>query len=189
MKLSEPLTGERIVLRNYKSSDLKFITDMWFDKQNGKYMSDPTREYVTDAYQRILEDLENSDDGYYLVAELANECTPIASAGIFPTGEDIYDIGYCVHKSQWRKGFGSEIVALLLDWLKQHGASKVMAEVAIDNLPSNLLLQKFGFSVERKSAFRKYNMDVRFDSYIYAKELRLEDQGTHGLQCPESMNA
>lgn len=76
MKLSEPLTGERIVLRNYKSSDLKFITDMWFDKQNGKYMSDPTREYVTDAYQRILEDLENSDDGYYLVAELANECTP-----------------------------------------------------------------------------------------------------------------
>lgn len=179
MKLNEPLTGERIIIRNYKSSDLPFITDMWLDEQNGKYMSDPAREYVTETYQRILENLENSDDGYYLVAELANKCVPIASAGIFPTGDGIYDIGYCVHKSQWQQGFGSEIVSLLLNWLNQHGANKVMAEVAVDNLPSNLLLQKFGFAVERKSVFRKYDMDVQFDSYIYAKHLQHGAQDGH----------
>lgn len=176
MKLDTPLTGDRIILRNYQSSDLTFITDMWFDEQNGKYMSDPTREYVTDAYQSILDDLENSDDGYYLVAELANEGVPIASAGIFPTEDGLYDIGYCVHQSKWRQGYGSEIVALLLDWLDRHGAKKVMAEVAVDNLPSNLLLQKFGFAVEKKSTFRKYNMNVQFDSYIYAKELQKQDR-------------
>lgn len=55
--------------------------------------------------------------------------------------------------------------------MRNHGANKVMAEVAIANLPSNLLLQKFGFAAEKTSTFRKYNMDVRFDSYLYAKML------------------
>lgn len=72
MKLNEPLVGQRIVIRNYQKSDLDFITCMWFDEGNGKYMSDPTREYVTDAYQSILDDLENSDDGYHLIAEMKN---------------------------------------------------------------------------------------------------------------------
>lgn len=171
MKLETPLINKRIVIRNYQKSDLKFLTDMWFDVENGKYMSDPTKEYVTDAYQSILDDLENSDDGYYLVVESANGGLPIASAGIFPIDDGTYDIGYCVHKSKWRRGFGTEIVALLLEWLRDHGASKVMAEVAIDNLPSNLLLQKFSFAVEKTSTFQKYNMNVQFDSYIYAKKL------------------
>lgn len=78
----------------------------------------------------------------------------IDSAGIFPTAEGIYDIGYCLHKSKWKQGFGSEIVELLLEWLRNNGAKKVIAEVAIDNIPSNLLLQKFGFTVEKKSSFK-----------------------------------
>ncbi len=171
MKLNEPLMGTRIVIRNHKNSDLPFVTNMWFDEENGKYMSDPTREYIDDRYQSILDDLQNSEDGYYLVVELVNGNTPIGTAGIFPTDDGIYDIGYCVHKSKWQQGFGSEIISLLLAWLKNHGASKVMAEVAIDNLPSKLLLQKFGFAVEKTSSFKKYSMNVRFDSYVYAKVL------------------
>lgn len=171
MKIKEPMVGERIVIRNYRKSDLQFLTDMWFDEENGKYMSDPTREYVTDAYQSILDDLENSEDGYYLVVEEEKEGACIASTGIFPTEDGTYDIGYCVHKRKWQQGFGTEIVALLLEWLKNHGANKVMAEVAMDNLPSNLLLQKFGFAVEKTGAFQKYNMNVQFESNIYAKVL------------------
>lgn len=59
----------------------------------------------------------------------------------------------------------------MLEWLKVHGAEKVTAEVAVDNLPSNMLLRKFSFEIEKKTEFKKYNMDVRFDSYIYAKNL------------------
>ncbi len=150
MKLNEPLIGERIVIRNYKSSNLKFVTDMWFDEENGKYMSDPTKEYVDDRYQSILDDLENSDDGYYLIVDLVNSGVSVGTAGIFPTEDGVYDIGYCVHKSKWQQGFGTEIVTLLLKWLENQGAKKVMAEVAIDNLPSNMLLQKFGFTVEKE---------------------------------------
>lgn len=171
MKIDKTICGDKIRLRSYEKSDLSFLTDMWFDEENGKYMSDPTKEYVDDRYQSILDDLENNDDGYYLVAESVNGSVPIGSAGIFPTAVNVYDIGYCVHKSQWKQGFGTEIVTLLLKWLNEHGAQKVMAEVAKENLPSNLLLRKFGFEAEKESRFKKYNMDVQFDSYIYAKNL------------------
>lgn len=176
MKLDRELRGGRIVVRSYRKADLPFLTGMWFDAENGKYMSDPTAEYVDEVYRDILDDLENSTDGYYLVAELADTGEPVASAGIFPVGEGTYDIGYCVHRRFWRQGYGSEIVSLLLGWLREHGAKKVTAEVAVENTASNRLLQKFGFVVERKSRFSKYRMDVHFDSVIYAKALCATDE-------------
>ena len=39
MKLKQPLVGERIVIRDYTPEDLTFSTDMWFDPENGRYMS------------------------------------------------------------------------------------------------------------------------------------------------------
>ena len=65
-------------------------------------------------------------------------------------------------------GFG---LRLFVRWAKSQGAEKVTAEVAVGNTASNALLRKFGFAVEKKAQFRKYNMDICFDSFIYAKEL------------------
>lgn len=145
---------------------------MWFDEENGKYLSDPTSEYVDETFQKALDTLGKSKYGYYLVIELADTKERIGSACMFPDEDKkVYDIGYCIHKSKWRQGFGSETIALMLEWLKANCAEKVTAEVAQDNIPSNILLRKFGFEVEKKTEFRKYNMDVRFDSYIYAKTL------------------
>ncbi len=172
MKIEHPLLGKRICLRNYTESDLAFLTDMWFDEENGKYMSDPTREYVDEAYQKALDTLGESQDGYYLVIELADTKERIGSACMFPDEEKkVYDIGYCIHKSKWKQGYGGEAIALMLAWLKAHGAEKVTAEVAVNNIPSNLLLRKFGFEVEKETEFKKYNMDVSFHSRIYAKNL------------------
>ena len=145
---------------------------MWFDEENGKYMSDPTREYVDETFQKVLDTLGESQFGYYLVVELADTKKRIGSACMFPdASKKVYDIGYCIHKSKWKQGYGSEAVALMLEWLKSKGAEKVTAEAAMENTPSNLLLRKFGFEVEKETEFKKYNMDVQFDSYIYAKSL------------------
>lgn len=172
MNIKQDMLGARICLRNYTESDIAFLTDMWFDEENGKYMSDPAREYVDEVYQKALDTLGESEDGYYLVIELIGTKERIGSACMFPDqNQKTYDIGYCVHKSKWKQGYGSEAIALMLEWLKAHGAEKVTAEVAVDNIPSNRLLRRFGFEVERETEFKKYNMDVRFKSYLYAKLL------------------
>ena len=172
VKIRQSLLGKRIYIRNYEKSDLIFLTDMWFDAENGKYLSDPAREFVDEVYQKALDTLEDSKYGYYLVIELMDTGERIGSACIFPgENKQVYDIGYCIHKSCWNQGYGSETVTLLLEWLKESGAEKVTAEVAAENAVSNRLLQKLGFVIEKESEFKKYNMDVRFDSYIYVREL------------------
>ena len=138
MRIDNPMRGERILVRNYEKSDLEFLTGMWFHEENGKYMSDPTAEYVDQAYQKALDTLGESRLGYYLVIVLADTGESVGSFCMFPD---------------------------------ERGGEKVTAEVAVGNLASNALLRKFGFAVERRAEFSKYHMDVRFDSYIYAKVL------------------
>lgn len=170
MKLNVPLQGKRLTLRNYDPADLAFHTQMWFDEENGKYLSDPTAEYVDEVYQNALDHLQDSEQGYYLTAAL-HDGTLVGSACAFPNEEDMVDIGYCVHQNFWHQGYGSELVALLLEWLAALGAKQVTAEVATENIPSRKLLEKFGFTVLRESSFQKYHMNVRFDSLIYGKSL------------------
>ncbi len=171
MKLKQPLLGERVVIRNYTPGDLAFSTDMWFDPENGKYLSDPTREYVDEMFQRALDSLQDSKDGYYLLVELRSSGERIGTCCVFPD-KDVYDIGYCIHKSRWKQGFGTEVVNLLADWVREQGGTAVTAEAAKENRGSCALLEKCGFDVVKESSFKKYHMDVKFDSFIYEKKLQ-----------------
>lgn len=176
MRIEEKLQGPRIALRNYEAGDLAFVSSLWFDKENGKYMSDPEEAYIDEAYRQALADMAEDADGSYFVAVERESGKPLGTCCAFPEKDDegkiTYDIGYCVHKSQWRKGYGSEIVALLLDWLKTLGAQQVTAEVAKENAGSVGLLRKFGFQVLRETSFKKYNMDVSFESFIFGLTLQ-----------------
>lgn len=170
MRIKETITGPRLVLRNYERSDLPFVTGMWLDPENGRYMSDPTRDHVDAVFQQALETLQDSSQVYYLIIELSATGERVGSFSVFPEGSS-YDIGYCIHKDHWQRGYAGETLAMMLDWMHGQGAKTVTAEVAIENPASNALLRKFGFVAERQSRFKKYNMDVWFESYIYKKEL------------------
>ena len=172
MKLDRPLEGERIVIRSYAPEDLDFCTGMWFDPENGRYLSDPAREYVDEVFQRALDGLQDSGDGYYLVVERKGGRERIGTCCAFPDeAGKAYDIGYCVHKSCWRQGFGREIVELLLDWVRDQDGTAVTAEAARENRGSCALLEKCGFTLKREASFRKYHMDIEFDSCIYERTL------------------
>lgn len=171
MKLERPLTGERVLIRSYTRSDLAFSTDMWFDPENGRYMSDPAAEYVDEAYQRALDGLQDCEDGYYLILELRSGGERIGTCCAFPEENGTYDIGYCIHKGRWKQGFGTEVVNLLTAWVREQGGTAVTAEVARANRGSRALLEKCGFAAARESSFKKYHMDVTFDSLIYEKRL------------------
>lgn len=172
MKLTEALHSQRVLIRNYEAADLDFVTGMWLDKENGKYMSDPTRDHVDEAFQKALDELQDSQFGYYLIVEHANSGERLGSACAFPDEEGkTYDIGYCIYKNHWKQGYGTEAVKLLIEWLRTIGARAITAEVAVENMASCALLSRLGFAVEKETEFKKYNMDVHFKSHIYRKEL------------------
>lgn len=172
MKLGRVITGDKLILRDYEKADLAFCTGMWFDPENGKYLSDPTAEHVDETYQKALDAMEDNQDGYYLIAQRRDTGETVGTCCAFPDGEGkTWDIGYCVRKSCWRQGYGTEIVRLLIDWAREQGAESMTAEAAVENAGSCKLLENSGFTVQKQSEFKKYGMDSRFESYVYQKKL------------------
>ena len=173
MKINTELTGARVYIRDYRPADLDFAAGMWLDGENGRYLSDPARDYVDEAFQKALDTLQDSETGCYLTVCLNGTGERVGTCCLFPDEcREGYDIGYCVHKSRWGQGLAGEAVGLLVDWVRAQGGRRVTAEVADANLPSRALLEKLGFSMGRPSEFKKYHMDVRYPSHIY--QLTLE---------------
>lgn len=173
MQIKDSLCTSRITIRDYREADRQFLTGMWFDGENGKYLSDPEEEYVDDKYVKALDALEDNQYGYYLTVVLNGSEEIIGSCCIFPDNERAaFDIGYCIHKNYWKQGYGTEVISLLKKWVRANGGKEITAEVAKDNAASNALLRKNGFEVAREGKFKKYNMDIHFDSYFYRLALK-----------------
>lgn len=172
MRISNPIQGGRIRIRNYEATDLDFVTGMWFDEENGKYLSDPTRDFVDEAFQRAPGRTAGQQAGILLCDRTRRHRERIGSACAFPDEtRRTYDIGYCIQKAHWNRGYGTQAVTLLLQWLREMGACAVTAEVAVENTASCALLRRLGFAVEKQTEFQKYHMDIRFASYLYRKTL------------------
>lgn len=179
MRIETPLEGARVRVRDYRGEDLSFCTGLWFDAENGRYLSDPPAGGADAVYQRALDAMEDNALGFYFVIELratgerVGTCCafPQDEAGAFDETQQCYDIGYCVEKTRWRQGYGEEAVRLLMAWAAARGAREMTAEAAKENAASCKMLEKLGFSVLREGSFKKYGTDLVFPSRVYAKRL------------------
>jgi ribosomal-protein-alanine N-acetyltransferase len=168
MKLDNKLIAERIVIRNYEIQDKEFCTSMWYDKDNGKYLSDPTEEYVDEVFQNAVDTLQDSEDGFYFVIEDVSDGKRIGSCCAFPNDDgNSIDIGYCINKKFWRNGYATEAVGKLVEWASQQAYKSITAEVAKENEASCGLMKKLGFQVKEETSFKKYHMDITYDSYVF----------------------
>ena len=165
MKLDPPIETPRLKLRAYRRDDRDFSVGMWCDGENGAYMSDPLFADVDAEYLAYFDEMEDDPDGYYLIAERKDTGERIGTCCLFPE-DDNCDIGYCVRKDRWHEGFGSEMLAGMLAWIRASGFRTVTAEVADRNAASNGLLAKSGFVSETATRFRKYGGDTVFDAHI-----------------------
>ena len=168
MQLKDTLYTARMAVRDYQKSDLPVLTAMWFDGENGKYLSDPAAAYVDEKYQKALDGLEDNPNGYYLTLVRRGSEEILGSCFIFPGEEKgAFEIAYCIHKDHWGQGYGTELIPRIVGWIRDRGGPKITAEAAKENKASNALLRKSGFEVIGEGRFKKYNMDISFDSYIY----------------------
>ena len=154
MLLGENLETPRLTIRSWRRSDKDFTLSLWGDRENGKYMSDPVRENMDEAYLKCVDEMENDPEGYYLVVEWKEDHTPVGTCCIFPEKNGNFDIGYCIAKDHWKEGLGTEVVDAIIRWVKAEGGKSITGEVADINLVSAALLRKFGFSEDRKTRYK-----------------------------------
>lgn len=120
-------------------------------------------ENILAAEQFILKHSVNSKGaigewkqfGIYMIVsnELAGDC------GYRTLSETEAEIGYSISPGFQRRGLGTETIKALVEHLfKKKGIKKIIAKTDPDNIPSNNLLEKLGFS---KTAHLKKSVKIR----------------------------
>ena len=167
-----PIETERLYLRGFTPEDARFALSIWNDPEMGEYLMDEAMETVSDEYLREIEQLGNDEECCYLIAEAKETGERIGTCSFIP-GEDgaVYDIAYCVHKSFWRQGYGTEMVGGIIGWAREQGAKKVTILIFSENPGSNAIARKFGFRIVETKTVKKRGTGREFLEYKYELEL------------------
>ena len=170
MLLTKNIETPRLTIQSWGKTDTDFTLELWGDAENGKYMSDPSSENQDEGYRQAVAEMEDSPDGYYLIAILKEDGSRVGTCCAFPENEN-YDIGYCISKDHWKEGLGTEMIGALIEWIRAAGGKSVTGEVADLNLASVALLRKLGFSEDKKTRYKKYGEETYFDAHYYKLDL------------------
>ena len=148
------LKGTRVNLRILERSDLPLLQS-WVNDIDSVGEFEPFAQQSMDRMEKdfggpsepqifLIEDKEGSELGY------------IAH---FDTSRGGKGIGYMLQPAARRKGYGSEAVRMMVDYLfLNHDVVRIQAETHPDNAGSQQVLQKAGFTKEgliRKSFFSR----------------------------------
>jgi len=123
------------------SNNLEFFSDMWFPQMS-----------KTDWEKRY--DSFTPDTKWFFVEK--KDGTKIGTIFHFLNG-NFMEIGYILAPSERNKGYGSEAIKIIIDYLfLSKELARVQVTTGVDNFASHRILEKAGFTKEgviRKSAF------------------------------------
>lgn len=121
-KGTKTLETARLVLRRAQLSDAQAMFDHWAsDPEVTKFLTWPTHENV-DVSRRVLESWigqYSSDECYLWIITLKGEDQPIGSISVVSLDNSVEkaEIGYCIGRAWWHRGFTSEALRAVIDYL------------------------------------------------------------------------
>lgn len=156
-KLSERkafIKTKRLVLRRPKIEDAEWMFKNWAsDPEVPKYMTWITHESIEVSKMIVgkwLED-EKDDKTERFVITLKGSDESYGSIDIVHFEEDGNpEIGYCLSRSLWNKGYMTEACRAFIEYLFNRGYQKVYISAMVDNIGSNRVIEKCGFKFVEK---------------------------------------
>ena len=142
------LITERLVLRRHTSDDAEKLYEL-FGKNEKMHEYTGWNPYATSERAKItVESFINSynDDEFYGWAiEYNNEL--IGTIGAYDGADDreFIEVGVSVAGKYWGKGFATEAVKAVTEYLKTAGYKMIKAWCASDNIGSRKVLEKSGY--------------------------------------------
>lgn len=143
---------KRLIIRQFNSNDTEFIVRLLNEESFIRYIADKNVRNNADAIKYLTNgpilSYEKFGFGLNLVA-LKDAETPIGMCGLLKREELNYpDLGYAFLPEFWGKGYAEESTKSILKVeIPVYSLSTVLAVTLPDNLNSNRLLKKLGFSL------------------------------------------
>jgi [ribosomal protein S5]-alanine N-acetyltransferase len=171
------ITGPRLVLRPPILNDAGALFQrVARDPEVTRYLLWAPHPDVAATRRVITEKMNVSDDERTWVVELKHSGDVIGLTSCRRPVQHSVEIGYCLGKRWWGKGFMSEVLGMLLDALEaDREVYRIWASCSAENERSARLLERAGFVLEgrlaRYAVFPTMGPEPQ-DSLLYAKILR-----------------
>jgi RimJ/RimL family protein N-acetyltransferase len=148
------LETPRLRLRKLCPDDLENLFEILSDPETMQFYPRPyCKEEVKGWLDKSLYNYENQKYGLWAV-EIRETGTFIGQCGITSQNIDneiVQEIGYHIHKSQWRKGFGTEAARGCLHYgFTTLKLSEIFIHTWIKNIPSIGIAEKLGMSKRKE---------------------------------------
>lgn len=163
------LITKRLILRKVKASDAEPMFSNWAsDPEVTKYLTWLPHENIETSKMLIEHWLKEEDNPktirYMITTKESDE--PIGMIDVVGYIDGSPEIGYSLSRKQWNKGYMSEACKAFTQYLLDIGFDKVMIEANVENIASNRVIEKCGFTFVRKehkehcSIFKPEPIDV-----------------------------
>jgi [ribosomal protein S5]-alanine N-acetyltransferase len=165
------LETKRLILRNFKESDLNDFFDFMSSESTAKY--EVFEPYSRDECQQKIKKFIGNDN--YLAIELIDERKVIGLFNFSEESYNSYEIGFDINEKYTRQGYATEAGEKVLEYIFfKLTARRITAGVTEGNIASCKLLKKLNFRLEghfiEDVAFKKdiNNNPIYINSYYYA---------------------
>lgn len=149
------LETNRLVLRKIKKSDAKYIFNNYAnDEEVTKFLTWNVHKNIkkTEKIVDIWSEAEKNPKTIRYVIVLKGTDEPVGMIDIVNFDGDIPEIGYCLSRKLWSKGYMTEACKALLKYLFGIGFKEVTIGAVEENIGSNKVIEKCGFKFIRKES-------------------------------------
>ncbi len=147
------ITTQRLLLRPLCGDDAPGMYAIYSDPEAMRYWSARPIAALEDAARMVREDLQLQLGGTaaFWAIVLPRTGRVIGKFTLFGINPDNRraEIGYVLHRQFWGKGYGTEVLAAMLETaFESFALHRLEADIDPDNAASLALLRKFGFREE-----------------------------------------
>lgn len=158
------LETDRLILRNWKSSDFQPYAKLNADPRVMEFFPSPLTQVESDAQINLIENKRKKDGFCVLAAELKQTQEFIGFIGLsIPSFEAHFtpcvEIGWRLASEYWGKGYAPEgATACLRYGFENLGLKEIVSFTPINNLKSRRVMEKIGMTYDSKDDFDHPNL-------------------------------
>ena len=139
---------KRLFLRKFSLDDAEVMFSSWGnDSEVSKYMTwnpHPNVELTKELLLMWIDEYKN-ENTYRWGITFKDTGELIGSIDVVGYIDGCPSIGYCLTRKHWNKGIMSEALQAVLDYLRFVGYKRILIEAQVENIASNLVIEKHGF--------------------------------------------
>ena len=171
------LETERLILRDYKETDLGEMHRLWSDKAAMYHLDDILCHSIEDTAKYLKTGMENSDGHYFCITEKPSDSF-IGSIGYTitdttPFGKIVH-MGYMMLPNYHGRGYMTEVAKKMIEFaFTQDNCIRITTGCHKENVASHRVIEKSGFRKEAekiKAVFHDGEMKDRLEYAINKDE-------------------